>query len=155
MSMKMFFAAMTLGTASVPALAQTMVETSSVPGSPVTTGTPLAADRGYDKTTPRTQAVNAAEAPVTDRLNTISAEGAQIIATTAADDKAQYEADREAYWAALAQHDASVQRTDARWARQQTAYADAMTAWRFQVAECKRGKRKACDLPTPTPDQFY
>lgn len=155
MSIRLILSAVVLATVASPALAQTAPEPSSVPGSPATTGTPLPDDRGYDKSTPRTRAVDAVEAPVTADLNATSALGSEIIATTAAEDKAQYELDREAYWAALIQHDRSVRRTDARWARQQGAYADAMAAWRLQVAECKRGNRKACDRPTPTPDQFY
>lgn len=155
MSIKILFAAAALGAMAMPAMAQTTTETSTVPGSPTTTGTPLQTYPGYDKTTPRTQAVNAVEGPVTDRLNTVSAEGAQIMNTTMAVDKQLYEADRQAYWAALVRHDARVKQSDARWQRQQAAYADAMAAWRFQVAECKRGNRKVCDMPTPTPEQFY
>jgi hypothetical protein len=69
--------------------------------------------------------------------------------------QAQYDADRESYLTALMQHDAAVDRTDARYVRQQVAYADAMEAWRFQVAACKKGKRKACDMPPPNPADYY
>ena len=69
--------------------------------------------------------------------------------------QAQYDADREAYMAALAQHDRAVDRADARWAHQQAAYADAMAAWRWQAAACKRGNQRACNMPTPNPADFY
>jgi hypothetical protein len=69
--------------------------------------------------------------------------------------QAQYDADRAAYVDALVRHDAAVDRTNARYVRQQTAYADAMEAWRFQVAACKKGKRKACDMPPPNPANYY
>lgn len=69
--------------------------------------------------------------------------------------QAQYDADRQSYITALMQHDAAVDRTDARYVRQQVAYADAMEAWRMQVAACKKGKRKACDMPPPNPADYY
>ena len=148
MTLKSLLAAGALGLAALPAFAQ-----STVPGSPALPPTQeLPTDRGYDKPSARVDAVNAAEAPVTAQLNGDSGAAATV---RSAADQAQYDADRDAYWAALVEHDRAVQRTDERWVRQQNAYADAMTAWRFQVAECKRGKRKACALPTPTPDQFY
>ena len=56
---------------------------------------------------------------------------------------------------ALVKHDAAVNRTDARYVRQQVAYADAMTAWRAQVRACKNGYKRACNAPTPNPADFY
>jgi hypothetical protein len=141
----------------VPAAAQTASDASTVQPAPALAPTrELPYDRGYDKTTPRTEAVNAVEAPVTADLNAqAGTAAAQTAAANDIDAKAVYEADREAYWNALMQHDRSVRRADRRYARQQTAYADAMAAWRVQVDACKHGNRSACNAPTPTPDQFY
>ena len=65
------------------------------------------------------------------------------------------DADRAACMGALARHDAAVDGTDARYVRQQRAYADAMAVWRIQVEECKRGHRKACDMPPPDVTAYY
>lgn len=67
----------------------------------------------------------------------------------------QYDADRASYLQALAQHDRAVDRTDARYARQQRAYADAMAVWRWQVRRCKEGHERACELPPPNVSAFY
>ena len=93
---------------------------------------------------PGTVAANAQVAATVDAAAAMNAEG-----------QAQYDADRAAYLAALAQHDRAVDRTDARYARQQRAYADAMAVWRWQVQRCKQGHQRACDLPTPDPSAFY
>lgn len=93
---------------------------------------------------PGTAAANSAVEQAVDSRAAIDAEG-----------QAQYEADRASYLAALAQHDRAVDRTDARYARQQRAYADAMAVWRWQVNRCKHGSQRACNLPTPNPADFY
>lgn len=68
----------------------------------------------------------------------------------------QYNMDRLAYIAAIrAQHRRAVNRYDRRYIRQQNAYADAMAAWRRQVAACHRGNRHACAAPTPRVADFY
>jgi hypothetical protein len=93
--------------------------------------------------------------PGTTALNNgVAAAGA---ATAAQNDatRAQYEADRAAYMDALVQHDRAVNRADARYVRQQNAYADAMAVWRVQVEQCKRGRQKACDMPPPNPADYY
>jgi hypothetical protein len=114
------------------------------------------AARGYATVpSPNEPAVDAAQKPVTQALNGAVAANAQAAADANTDAQAQYELDRAAYMSALAQHDRAVDRTDARYVRQQVAYADAMRAWRYQVAECKRGNRKVCNLPAPTPADFY
>ncbi|NIJ06605.1 hypothetical protein FHS31_000187 [Sphingomonas vulcanisoli] len=114
--------------------------------------TPLLA-QAYDPNSPQ-------PAPASPNPGTQAANGAVLSADDMAQAKtaegdAQYQADREAYMAALAQHDRAVNRTDARWARQQAAYADAMAAWRWQAAACKRGNQRACNMPTPNPADFY
>ncbi len=116
--------------------------------------------RGYAATPmPNQAAINAGGAPGTAALNsqTGSAAAAATDATLAQyqDSQAQYDADRAAYLDALAKHDAAVDRTDARYARQQVAYADAMRAWRRQVWACKHGHHRACDMPPPNPATFY
>ena len=116
--------------------------------------------RGYaNPPMPNQAAINAAGAPVTAGLNN------QVAASTAAtqagndaanaDAQAQYEVDRQHYMDALVAHDHAVNRTDARYVRQQRAYADAMGAWRRQVYACKHGHKRACDMPAPDPSRYY
>lgn len=116
--------------------------------------------RGYAATPmPNQAAVDAQSRPAVNALNSASAAAATAdttaIAAGSAAAQAQYDADRAAYMVALARHDASIDRTDARYARQQRAYADAMAAWRAQVAACKAGHQRACDMPAPDPSAFY
>jgi hypothetical protein len=111
---------------------------------------------------PHQDAINAAGAPTTAALNN------QVQSTTQANNdannaalaqyqesQADYDADRQAYMDALVKHDAAVNRTDARYVRQQAAYADAMRVWRRQVWACKHGHPRACDMPPPNPAAFY
>jgi hypothetical protein len=93
---------------------------------------------------PGTTAANATVQQAVDAREAIAAGG-----------QAQYEADRQAYLDALVQHDRAVNRADARYVRQQRAYADAMAVWRWQVQKCKQGSQRACDLPSPNPADFY
>ncbi|MDO6413114.1 hypothetical protein Q4F19_01850 [Sphingomonas sp. BIUV-7] len=127
-----------------PALSQTAAPTKELPY-----------DRGYDKPTPRADAVNAQEAPVTANLNGQSGAAAANTASASTADQAQYDVDRQAYLDALVQHDRAVDRTDARYMRQQRAYADAMSVWRVQVQECKKGHQRACKLPPPNVSDYY
>lgn len=112
-------------------------------------------DRGYDKASPRTDAINAKEGPVTDTLNAQANGSAATTAATSTVNQAQYDVDRQAYLDALVQHDRAVNRTDARYVRQQRAYADAMAVWRVQVQECKKGHQRACQLPPPNVSDYY
>ena len=119
--------------------------------------------RGYATTPmPHQDAINANGAPATAALNN------NVASTTAANNDAnaqvmaqyqesqeQYSADQQAYMDALVQHDHAVNRTDARYARQQHAYADAMRVWRAQVWACKHGNNRACNAPPPNPAAFY
>jgi hypothetical protein len=118
------------------------------------------AARGYvGVPSPAEPAVDAQEKPVTQNLNNaVAADSAAAnSANAAASDsaEAQYDADRAAYMDALIKHDAAVNRTDARYVRQQSAYASAMAAWRIQVDACKRGHHRACELPSPNPADYY
>ncbi|WP_174274727.1 hypothetical protein [Sphingomonas bacterium] len=112
-----------------------------------------ALSQAYDPNSP--QPAPASPNPGTTAANASVMTDAQITTATTAEGQAQYEADRAAYMTALAQHDAAVDRTDARWARQQRAYADAMAVWRWQVSECKKGHQRACNMPTPNPANYY
>jgi hypothetical protein len=119
--------------------------------------------RGYAATPmPHQAEINAGGAPGTAAINN------QVASTTSANNaannaaieqyqesQAQYDADRQAYMDALVKHDASVNRTDARYVRQQRAYADAMRVWRAQVWACKHGHPRACDAPPPNPAAYY
>lgn len=118
------------------------------------------AARGYvGVPSPNQAAVDASEQPMTNALNgqagAAAAAQTSAAATLSADQQAQYDVDREAYVAALVKHDAAVNRSDARYARQQRAYADAMSVWRIQVAECKQGKQAACRMPPPNVSDYY
>ncbi|WP_380877023.1 hypothetical protein ACFB49_11130 [Sphingomonas sp. DBB INV C78] len=116
-------------------------------------------DRGYDKQTPKHDAVDAVEKPVTEQLNTgaaVEASGNRAATETVnATNEAQYEADMAAYRASV-QSKAQVAAADeARYETQQRAYADAMAVWREQKRACDRGVMKACKKPTPNPAEFY
>ncbi len=124
--------------AAIPALAQTMA--------------PAATDDA------KHAAVDAVEAPQTAALNAkidtnIAANKAADGAINAAND-AQYAADRDAYLAAIRQHNRDVVATDDTFIRQQNAYVMAMADWRAQVRACKAGRQRACDLPTPDPMNY-
>lgn len=89
--------------------------------------------------------------PDTQQLNSRSATYAHLNAQA----RVQYEADQQAYYAGLRQHRRAVDRTDARYARQQTAYADAMAAWREQVRQCQKGHQRICKQPAPRVSDYY
>ena len=114
-----------------------------------------AQDRGYDVQTPKHDAVDAQEVPVTESLNDQAGRAAAVNEIAGEVDQEQYRSDMEAYRADVAAHAAATARDDARYARQQRAYADAMAQWRAQTAACDRGKLKACKLPTPNPADYY
>ena len=112
-------------------------------------------DRGYDKTTPKSQAVDAQEAPVTRALNNEAGQGATINAIGGEIDQQQYRDDLAAYHDAVMANHADAMKDQARFDRQQRAYADAMAQWRAQTDACKKGKLTACKLPTPNPADYY
>ena len=161
MSAKPYFAALLAAAALAPGLAQT----TPAPSGTENTGRSAQEEyqRGYAATPmPHQAEINAAGAPGTAAINN------QVASTTAANNaandatmaqyqesQAEYDADRQAYMDALVKHDASVNRTDARYVRQQRAYADAMRVWRAQVWACKHGHPRACDMPAPDPSRFY
>lgn len=106
-------------------------------------------------------AADAREMPVTAALNTkvdsniatTEAVNAQL-QTQAAEAQGQYAIDRQAYIDALRAHHRDVVATDTHFQHQQEAYAAAMHDWRIQVAACKQGHQRACDMPTPDPANY-
>ena len=113
--------------------------------------TPLPYDRGYDKDSPRTDAINAPNQAARSAANAAVAAQTAVRPDMSAEAKAQYDADMEAWRAAVRQQRREVAHAD----RQQRAYADAMFAWRVQVADCHHGVRAACDAPSPDPADFW
>lgn len=158
MSVKNLAGLLLAAAALAPAMAQTAAGTEN-------TGRSAAEEyqRGYAATPmPHQDAINAGGAPGTAALNNqvATTTGAGNAANDAAmaqyqESQAEYDADRAAYMDALVKHDASVNRADARYVRQQRAYADAMRVWRAQVWACKHGHPRACDMPPPDPARFY
>ncbi len=158
MSVKPLFGLLLAATALAPSFAQTASGTEN-------TGRSAQEEyqRGLAATPmPHQDAINAAGAPGTAALNnqvqsTTQANNDANAATMAQyqESQADYDADRQAYADALVKHDAAVNRTDARYVRQQVAYADAMRVWRRQVWACKHGHQRACDMPPPNPAAFY
>ena len=138
-----------------PAVAQT--QTAPPSESPDAPRTPLPYDRGYDKPSPRTEAINrASRADVAAANNDIAAaSAAQPTVGVRIEDQARYEADMAEYRAALRANDRTAAIDAAVAAKQERAYADAMTAWRIQVQDCRRGINAACRAPTPRPGDFY
>lgn len=151
--MKSLMLAAAMCALAAPALAQNLPPATD-PGTP---RAPLPQDRGYDKPDPRTDAINAPNA------DTRAATNAAVAAQTAArptvvippEAQAQYQEDIAAYRAALRQHRRTVRADEAFYDRQQRAYADAMFAWRVQVADCKSGITAACNAPAPDPAEFF
>ncbi len=131
-----------------PAFAQaTVPNPSPAPEAPV--------DRGYDKDTPKSQAINAQEAPVTRALNNTVDQATTVDAVGAQMDQQQYQEDLAAYHDAVMANHADAMKDQRRFDRQQRAYADAMAQWRAQTDACNKGKLKACKLPTPNPADYY
>ncbi|WP_298667861.1 hypothetical protein [uncultured Sphingomonas sp.] len=116
--------------------------------------TPLPYDRGYDKDSARTEAIDAAGRPGVVAANRAAL--AESSAQTAVQqvDAAQYAADIQVYRQARRARHRQIARNDARYARQERAYADAMTDWRRQVAACDHGNTAACNAPTPDPARY-
>ncbi len=105
--------------------------------------------------TPEHDAASAGSAPTTAVANGEVA-GAADAQTAAGDaNTVQYASNVAAYDAAVrAQHRATMA-DEAHWRHQQRAYADAMAAWRDQVAACKAGHERACTAPSPDPAAFW
>lgn len=119
----------------------------------------LPQDRGYDKHSATHDAVDASEKPVTKALNReadISATtGTAAVETANANRDAQYAADMAQYRLSYEAAVRTAMADEARYDRQQRAYADAMATWRMNVQACDRGRLSACKRPTPNPADFY
>lgn len=103
----------------------------------------------------QTPAPNTSSPAAVAEANRDAAAHAQHQTNMNATEVARYEEDRAAYIAALRTHRREAA-LDARiYDRQQRAYADAMYAWRVQVEDCRRGRRAACNAPTPDPANFW
>ena len=142
--------AVAIAAVAMPAIAQTG---SAHPGTP---HTPLPYDRGYDKDTPRTRAINDAARPGVESAN------AEVLARTdvqtqngGAIDQGQYARDMASYREALRTRRHIANRDMRRYDRQQRAYADAMRDWRRQRYACHHGSRRACRAPTPNPANYW
>ena len=142
--------------AAIPAVAQTdrgptdqsAPAASQDPGAP---HTPLPYDRGYDKDSPRTDAINAS-----GRAD-VAAANADVNAQSSATggvDQAQYARDMADYRASLRARRHLANADMRRYDRQQRAYADAMADWRAQVYACRHGSNRACNAPTPNPADY-
>ena len=147
MSLKPFAMLLIAGIA-VPVIAQPAGNTGRTPQQEY--------QRGYAATpAPHQAEINAAGRPGTAALNNRVVTEQNRQATNAAIDQAQYANDREAYRRALRRHNRTADLTSARYMRQRDAYAHAMADWRLQVAACKRGHKRICNLPTPNPADYY
>ncbi len=105
--------------------------------------------------TPATTAADMREQPVTQALNNNVAANAQANTAVSDAQQNQYELDRASFRAEVVARREKIEMDQEAYARQQTAYADAMAAWRIQNDECKRGILKSCKKPTPVPADFY
>ncbi|MFW2830193.1 hypothetical protein [Sphingomonas sp. ID0503] len=142
---RIFLSAAAMISLSGVAMAQT-------PPNPAPTNQELPQDRGHDKHTAKHDAVDAAEKPATQTLN---ASSLAVDTAVEAQNQKQYALDQAAYRAEVAARKELIANDEARYQAQTNAYADAMAAWRAQVAACKAGKTKACDMPAPTFAQYY
>ncbi len=141
--------------AAIPLSAQNAPESPAPQSqSPDAPRTPLPYDRGYDKDSPRTEAIDAsgragveaANGSVLDQSADRSLSGA---------DNAQYSQDMAAYRDALRVRRHAIN-SDARiYDHQQRAYADAMADWRAQVYACEHGSNQACNTPAPDPAAYW
>lgn len=147
-----------LAGAAFAVIAPATAQTSAPAQDPNAPHAPLPYDRGYDKDSPRTEAIDAAGRPAVDAANRTALNESTAQTTAQADaqqaDAAQYAADVEAYRRAMRAHHRQIARDDARYARQERAYADAMVDWRRQVYACKHGSNAACNAPTPNPADY-
>ncbi|MGP7796267.1 hypothetical protein [Sphingomonas sp. CLY1604] len=139
--------------AAAPVLAQTQTASPADQAS-----TPLPYDPGRDSNTPRSNAIAAETAPGVAAANAETLAQARLQdgaanAVNAAND-ARYAADVRRYRAAM-RHRRQVIATDAAVQNdRERAYAMAMADWRAQVAACKRGRTRACKMPSPDPQNY-
>ena len=120
--------------------------------------TPLPYDPGHDSNTPRSNASAAESAPG------VAAANRDMHAQVRMDDKAanavntaneaRYQADVAAYRAAMRARRQTVVAKAELQADRERAYAMAMADWRAQVDACERGRTRACNMPSPDPQNY-
>lgn len=76
-----------------------------------------------------------------------------VTAVNAANE-ARYQADVRRYRAATRARRHTIAADAALQADRERAYAMAMADWRDQVAACKRGRSRACKMPSPNPANY-
>ncbi len=142
--------------AAIPVTAQTPPPAPAAGSeSPDAPRTPLPYDRGYDKDSPRTEAIDASGRAGVADANRQVLDQSSAQASAGGVDTAQYSADMAAYREALRARRHAIN-SDARvYDHQQRAYADAMADWRAQVYACEHGNNRACNAPTPDPAAYW
>ena len=127
-----------------PVFAQT------TPSAPAPAAAPAAA-QGDD-------AVAAATAPEVVAANREVGAVAQFdngaVTAVNAANQARYQADVRRYRAAMRAHRRTIAADAALQADRERAYAMAMSDWRDQVVACKRGRTRACRMPSPNPANY-
>jgi hypothetical protein len=68
--------------------------------------------------------------------------------------EAHYQADMASWLAAMEARGEQIAADRSAYLRQQRSYAEAMAAWRVQVAACRAGATAACTQPPPDPADF-
>ena len=76
-----------------------------------------------------------------------------VTAVNAANE-ARYQADVRRYRAAMRARRHAIAADAALQVDRERAYAMAMADWRDQVAACKRGRSRACKMPSPNPANY-
>lgn len=133
---------------------------------PILIGAALIAAPVVAQTTPtpptsteqRDDAVAAETAPEVAAANrqvgaVASFDNGAVTAVNAANE-ARYQADVRRYRAAMRARRHTIAADAALQSDRERAYAMAMADWRDQVAACKRGRTRACRMPSPNPANY-
>jgi hypothetical protein len=133
---------------------------------PILIGAALIAAPVFAQTTPasptpteqRDDAVAAETAPEVAAANrqvgaVASFDNGAVTAVNAAN-AARYQADVRRYRAAMRARRHTIAADAALQSDRERAYAMAMADWRDQVAACKRGRTRACRMPSPNPANY-
>ena len=116
------------------------------------TTTPTPAEQQRDdavaaQTAPETAAAN-------QRVDAVSRFDTGAVTAVNAANEARYQRDVRRYRAAMRARRQTIAADTALQADRERAYAMAMADWRDQVAACKRGKSRACKMPSPNPANY-
>ncbi|MGR6330059.1 hypothetical protein ACU5AX_13410 [Sphingomonas sp. XXL09] len=149
------FRTLILGALLVTAPVAAQTQTSNPADQP---STPLPYDPGHDSNSARSNAIAAQTAPGVAAANQQSAAQAQVQADAATAvnlaNSAEYQADLRRYRASMRMNRRIAAADAALQADRERAYAMAMADWRAQVAACKRGHTRACNMPSPDPQNY-